>query len=170
MKESPRYIKSLLVPNGQKAVGRKVWGIDLELCWLPFFLATNLMGDTAIPHEALGSPLRLGYSSDGAVKFTKTGRPQIKVAKEISDSVRIVRENFVATLNSYSGSVINTHPDDYKGLVNTIKIAGEPIQNKDKVALQEALKAQVEEAIGKAEAEATPTEETPHAEKEAVPA
>lgn len=151
MKETPRYIKSLLVPNGQKPVGRKVWGIDLELVWLPFFMATNLMGDTAISHEALGAPLRLGYYGDGTVKFNKSGRPQVKVVKELGDTIKTVRENFTATLSNYAGGVINSNPDDYKALVSAIKEAGEPIIQRDRLAMQEALKAQVEEAMAQAE-------------------
>src|SRR3990172_124444 len=34
--ETPSYIKSLLIPNGKKPAGRKVWSIDLETVWLPF--------------------------------------------------------------------------------------------------------------------------------------
>ena len=58
--ESPNYIKSLLIPSIKKPQGRKVWSIDLEQVWLPFFTATNTQGDTAIPVDALGCPLRLG--------------------------------------------------------------------------------------------------------------
>jgi hypothetical protein len=46
------------------------------------------MGDTAIPHEALGAPMRLVYNQDGSVKFSKAGKPVVKVAKDISDNVR----------------------------------------------------------------------------------
>ena len=38
---TPNYIKSLLAPNTKKPQGRKVWSIDLETVWLPFFTATN---------------------------------------------------------------------------------------------------------------------------------
>jgi len=30
MVETPSYIKALLIPNGKKPAGRKVWSIDLE--------------------------------------------------------------------------------------------------------------------------------------------
>ena len=155
MKETPRYIKSLLMPNGQKPAGRKVWSIDLELVWLPFFMATNLMGDTAISHEALGAPLRLSYNPDGTVKFTKSGRPQVKVVKELSDSIRTVRENFTATLTNYAGGVFNSNPDEYKALVSAIRQAGEPIVQRDKTAISEALKAQIEEVMSTAESKVT---------------
>ena len=164
MKETPKYIKSLLIPNGQKPAGKRVWGIDLEMVWLPFFMATNLMGDTAISHEALGSPLRLGYSQDGAVKFNKSGRPQIKVVKELSDTIRTVKENFTATLGNYAGGVINSNPEDYKALVSATRKAGEPIINKDKVALQEAIQAQLEQAMSEAESKAVEPEPEPQPE------
>jgi len=74
--DTPNYIRALLIPtNGSKPRARRVWGIDLETIWLPFFTATNVMGDTAIPADAMGAPLRLGYNADGSVKFSKTGRP-----------------------------------------------------------------------------------------------
>ena len=104
--ETPNYIKSLLMPSIRKPQGRRVWSIDLEQVWLPFFLATNTMGDTAIPSEAIGCPLRLGYDKTGAVRFTQAGRPVVRVAKDIGDSVRLVRDNFTANLLNYAGSVI----------------------------------------------------------------
>ena len=47
--ETPNYIKSLVTPTTKQPQGRKVWSIDLQQVWLPFFTATNTMGDTAIP-------------------------------------------------------------------------------------------------------------------------
>ena len=62
------YIKQLLIPNGKKPQGRRVWAIDLETVWMPFFTATNTMGDTALPADVLGAPLRLAYNGDGSGK------------------------------------------------------------------------------------------------------
>jgi len=120
------------------------------------------MGDTAIPHDALGAPLRLAYNADGSVKFSKTGRPITKVAKELSDNIRMVRDNFTAGLVSYANGVINRKADEYRDLVELAKRAGEPILAKDKTSLEQALARQMEEAV----AEAT----TAPAEREAVPA
>jgi hypothetical protein len=47
--ETPGYIKSLLKPTTGKTSSRKVWSIDLETVWLPYFTACNAMGDSAIP-------------------------------------------------------------------------------------------------------------------------
>jgi len=172
MGDTPNYIKTLLMPNGRKPAGRKVWSIDLETVWLPFFLATNAMGDTAIPAEAIGAPLRLAYNTDGSVKFSKTGRPITKVAKDLSDTIRLVRENFAANLASYAHSVQSANPDGYKAQIDTAKIAGEPIIAKDKANLDNALAKAVEQALAEAEvkakAEAKPEAKTKK--RELVPA
>jgi hypothetical protein len=163
--ETPNYIKSLLVPTTRKPQGRRVWSIDLEQVWLPFFTATNTMGDTAIPSQAIGCPLRLGYDKTGAVRFTQAGRPVIRVAKEIGDNVRLVRDNFTANLLNYAGSVIREHTEDYKAQVELAKEAGEPIYQHDKNQLASAVKALAEaqaiaqaEAVAKAKAEAVKPE------------
>jgi len=166
--ETPNYIKSLLMPNGRKPAGRKVWSIDLELIWLPFLTATNVMGDTRLPHEALGAPLRLAYDADGSVKFSKTGRPITKVAKDLSDTIRMVRENFTATLLSYANGVIAKRANDYKGMVELANKAGEPIVTRDRANLEVALTRQMEEAIASA-TDTPPTTKIPE-EKVATPA
>ena len=153
--ESPQYIKALLKPNGNKPTGRRVWSIDLESVWLPFFTATNTQGDTALAAEALGAPLRLAYDKDGTVKFSQTGRPVVRVVKEVADSVRLVRENFVAALGSYAHNVIGDNPDGYKAQVLAAQEAGRPIVERDKAALLDALLAGADaltEADAKAEA------------------
>ncbi len=150
---TPSYIKSLLVPTAKQPSGRKVWSIDLQQVWLPFFTATNTMGDTAIPSEAIGCPLRLGYEKTGAVRFSQAGRPVIKVAKELGDSIRLVRDNFTANLLNYAGSVIRDNGDAYKAQVQLAVKAGEPIYQHDRVQLDNALKVKAEaEAVVKAEA------------------
>lgn len=149
MMETPSYIKALLTPNGAKPAGRKVWSIDLETVWLPFFTATNVMGDTAIEHEALGAPLRMAYDADGSVKFSKTGRPVVKVVKAIADSVRMVRENFVAGLMAYTHTIATENPDGYQSHIMASIEAGTPIVEKDRQALATTFA-----TIAKAEAEA----------------
>src|SRR5208283_3951314 len=107
--DTPNYIKSLLAPNTKKPQGRKVWSIDLETVWLPFFTASNTMGVTAIQPDSLGAPLRLSYNQDGSVKFSKAGKPVIRVAKDISNNVKLVRDNFIAGLQSYAHEVYTTN-------------------------------------------------------------
>lgn len=164
---TPNYIKALLTPTTKKPQGRKVWSIDLETVWLPFFTATNTMGDTSIPSDALGCPLRLGYDKAGAVRFTQAGRPVIRVAKEISDNVRLVRDNFTANLINYAGEVMNENTEAYKAQVELAQKAGMPIYQHDRVELSKAIEAQLAEAKAKAVTEAkTETEAQP--EREAV--
>ncbi len=151
--ETPNYIRSLLIPTTKQPQGRKVWSIDLERVWLPFFTATNTMGDTAIPVAAIGCPLRLGYDKTGAVRFSQSGRPLVKVAKELADSVRLVRDNFTANILNYVGSVIRDQGDSYKAQVELAQKAGEPIHQHDKLQLDSALKAKAKaEAVALAEA------------------
>ena len=152
--ETPNYIKSLLMPNGRKPVGRKAWSIDLETVWLPFFTATNTVGDTHLPPDALGAPLRLAYDADGSVRFSKTGRPITKVAKDLADTIRMVRQNFSAGLLGYTEQVIAKDKAGYKAQVELARKAGEPIVARDRANLDKAIAKAMEEAVAKAEAEA----------------
>ena len=150
--ETPNYIKALVKPNGKgKANARRVWSIDLETVWLPFFMATNTAGDTAIPNEALGAPLRLATNPDGAVRFSKQGRPVIKVAKDISDNIRLVRENFVSGLQSYATKVATDSHDAYIAQCLKAKEAGKPLIDHDSVMLDKAIAKMQAEAIAEAE-------------------
>lgn len=161
--ETPTYIMSLITPrNGQKARARRVWSIDLAGVWLPFLTATNVAGQTHLPADALGAPLRLGYNADGSVKFSKTGRPVFKVAKDIADTVRLIRDNFVANLQDYTGQVMNDMPDQFQHLLDTSNKAGEPIRVKDNRSLDKAVVQIQAQAIREAGKEAK--------EKVAVPA
>jgi hypothetical protein len=149
-------IDSLLVQrqNG-KGRDRRVWGIPLEGIWLPFFLATNTEGKTAISPEALGAPLRLAKNADGSVKFSKTGRPIFRVAPEIGNQVRIIRENFTAQLSAYAERVIGQKPEEYKAEVAKAQKAGRPILEADAKALDEAIEAEKARQLAEAVAEAT---------------
>lgn len=167
--ETPNYIKSLLTPTTKQPQGRKVWSIDLQQVWLPFFTATNTMGDTAIPSEAIGCPLRLGYDKAGQVRFSQAGRPVIRVAKEIADNVKLVRDNFTANLLNYAGSVMRDNADGYKAQIEMAKKAGEPIYQHDKNQLSNALKARAEaEAREQAEALAKEAESETETEAESA--
>jgi len=174
MENTPSYIKSLLMPNGKKSGGRRVWSIDMETVWLPLLHATNVMGDTAIPAEALGAPIRLSYDKDGGVKFAKSGRPVTKVVKEISQTVTLIRENLVANLQDYTNQVAESKPKEYKVSITSALKAGRPILDNDKAELSKAVQAQLDEAMRKAEyeseAEAPPVEAPPEREKQAVTA
>jgi hypothetical protein len=167
--ETMTYIKALVTPKATRAnASRRVWSIDLETCWLPLFTATNTMGDTAIPSEALGAPLRLGYNKDGTVKFGSSGKPVIRVVKELSDSVRLVRDNFTAGLMAYANGVITESPEAYKAEMVKNLEAGKPIIARDNTMLQNAyahmMTEQVEAEL-KAKAKADKPAETPAVKK-----
>jgi hypothetical protein len=157
--KTPSYIKALLAPNGRKPSGRKVWSIDLETVWLPFFTATNAMGESNIPHDAIGAPLRLALATDGSVKFSKSGRPVTKVVKDLADTVRMMRENFATELQRYAGTVLKDNPEEYKAQLELARQAGEPIIAKDKALLDEAIARAMEQAVAEAEAQPKPKAE-----------
>jgi hypothetical protein len=170
--ETPSYIKALLIKNGKKPAARRVWSIDLETVWLPFFTATNTVGDTAIPSDALGAPLRLAYNPDGSVKFSSKGRPVTKVASELANNIRVVRENFTAGLQGYARMVIDQNAEGYKTEVEKARQAGEPILTHDKAKLDEAIQKRLEAELAKAKAETEAKAKEPKAKpaEELVPA
>ncbi len=138
--KTPSYVKSLLQhSNGKKGPSRKVWSIDLESTWVPFFTATNVMEETAVPSEDLGAPLRLVKAKDGSVKFTQSGRPSMRIAPVLNGHIRMVRENFAAGLQSYTGNVQKDRPDDYKAEVEKAQKAAAPIYEAQEKAIQEAI-------------------------------
>ena len=149
--KTPAYISNLLQPTAKKQNGRKVWSVDLETVWLPFFTASNTMGDTAIPHDALGCPLRLNYAKDGSVKFNANGRPVIKVAKPISEAVQSVKANFIAQLQDYTEAVASERQADYATQVDLAREAGKPVANYDNQQLNLAIQEQMAEAMRQAE-------------------
>ena len=124
---TPSYIKAVLQPRAKSESGRKVWSIDLQYVWLPFFTASNVQGETAIPREAIGAPLRLAKDKDGSVRFNKTGRPVLKVAGELSEAIRMTKDNFVSSLMGFAGQVMKAKPDEYKAEAEACRQAGEPV-------------------------------------------
>jgi len=167
--EIPNYFDCLQAPKApQQAKDRRVWSIELNRVWVPTFTATNTVGKSNIPSEALGYPLRLGYDKAGAVRFSQSGRPVFKVAKEIGDNIRLMREDYEATLLNFVGKVIKNNPEGYKAQVALAQNAGEPIKQHDRRQLHLASEARAKaeaEAMAKAVAEA---EAMAKAEAEAV--
>ncbi|MBI2918056.1 MAG: hypothetical protein HYY01_08675 [Chloroflexi bacterium] len=152
--KTPQYIMDLLRPMSQQSnADRRVWSIPLQTVWVPFFTATNVVGQTRLADESLGAPLRLAKDKDGAVRFTKQGRPVISVAKELSTNVRMVRENFQAGLVAFTSHVRKANAEGYKSQVERALAAGQPIVESDGKALVEAI-SEREEAEAKASARA----------------
>ena len=152
--EVPKYIATLLTPSATAPSDRRVWSIPLQGVLVPFFTATNTVKATNIPSEALGAPLRLTRSPDGEVKFSRTGKPVLKVAPEIASQVRVMRENLIANLLSFTGKVATTEKEAYKAEVEAAQRAAAPILAKDEKDLVEAVAAQV----AAAETEPAPTD------------
>ncbi|MDP2730140.1 MAG: hypothetical protein Q8O55_06640 [Dehalococcoidales bacterium] len=150
-------IKSLLVPpvKTEKKDSRKVWSVDLKKVWIPFFRATNANGETAIPVDAIGAPIRLQYDKAGQPRFSNTGRPVLRVAKPLSDNIKAVRDNFTANLISYATATEKSEPDAIKAHMELERKAGAPIINHDNAMISATLKAMAEaEAKAKAKAKA----------------
>jgi hypothetical protein len=152
------FVKRLLMPVGQQKSARKVWSIDLESVWIPFFTATNTEGCSAISPDALGCPLRLGYAKDGSVRFSQSGKPVIRVAKELSDNVRIVRENFTATLISHTEAVQAEMPTEYEAMQMSSVNAGKAIAKVDGENLNKANALRLEAMAESVETPAVPAE------------
>ena len=172
---TPGYITASLQPIAGAGTDRRVWGIPLNGVWIPFFLATNTQGNTAIASEALGAPLRLQREDDGTPKFSKTGRPVIRVVKALADQVRIVRDNHIAGYLSFVSDVRKANPEQFQAQVEAAQKAGEPITRKDDQCLADYLDAKAEAAAEKVEAEAKKVVAEANAtmadaEKELVPA
>ncbi len=160
MYQTPSYIKQVIMPKARQAkTSRRIWSIDLETVWLPFFTATNAQGDTAMPSEALGAPLRLATAKDGSIRFTDSGTPVIRVVKDISDMVRSIREQFTAGLMAFTNGVATENAEAYKSEAIKAVEAGKPIIARDTAKLQAVIKARADadaEAENETEAEATP--------------
>ena len=142
------FIVQLVKPNSSKPQGRKSWSIDLETVWLPFFHSTNVKGVTKINPEALGAPLRLAYNPDNSVRFSKAGKPVIRICKDISDNVKLVRDNFIAGLQAYASDTAKELPEAYQESITNALKAGKPIIDRDLIELDHArdlqLKAQLD--------------------------
>jgi hypothetical protein len=165
---TPTYIKSLLAPNKSTRGSRRAWGIDVEAVWVPFFTATNVMGETFLPDDVLGAPIRLAKTKDGEVRFDNNGRPRMSVHQELNAQVTLVRENFVAGLQAYTGSVMEERTDAYREQVEAQQLAGAVVleQLHEDVAQALELLAEAEAALEAAQAAAAAQVEREAAEPE----
>ncbi len=59
------------------------------------FTVTNLLGLTHIPQEALDKPYALTCNRDGTVKFSSSGKPSIRINKDIEDNANLVHHNLL---------------------------------------------------------------------------
>ncbi|MFA5186775.1 MAG: hypothetical protein WC551_09885 [Patescibacteria group bacterium] len=157
--KTPAYVKQLLKPVPKQSAGRKVWSIDLETVWIPFFIASNVQGDTNISKDAIGAPLRLQRNTDGTPKFSNNGRPVIRVNGELNQHIRFARENMVFQMLNFASDVQKSDPNAYKAEVEVCQEAGRPVIEKDNLDIQMAVieaakKAKLAEAMEKATSDA----------------
>ncbi|MFH1140367.1 MAG: hypothetical protein V1724_01560 [Chloroflexota bacterium] len=156
----PIYIQNLMKPPASTpSSDRKVWSVPLNGVWLPFFTATNVTGASAISADVLGAPLRLAREQDGTPKFSSKGKPVIRVVRELSDQIKMVRENYVAALVQFAATVQKAMPEEYKAQVQAAHEAGAPIMEKDVEDLTAYM-----EALAAAANAAAPTPRTQEAE------
>ena len=154
-------IASLLRPVVKKTGGRKVWGLDLETTLIPFFTAEAVEGHAYIPPEVLGCPLRLQREEDGEVKFSKTGKPVIRVAKEMGNMVRAMRDNLELNLQAHVIEVKTAKPDEYSKAVKLNQTLGKPIAERDALDLNAAIDARNAAAVAAVAAAADKAAEIP---------
>ncbi len=124
---TPNYVSALLMPHAESKSDKRVWSVPLLGVWVPFFTATNAAGETDIASDVLGAPIRLQKNQDGTPKFSKNGKPVLRTVKELSDQIRLVRDNFTFGLMAYAENVRKTMPAEYKAQVEAAETAGAPI-------------------------------------------
>jgi hypothetical protein len=95
VEESKSYVTERFNKNGKRSRKPIDKGqiVDLNTTLLPFFTATNAMGLTKIPTEALNTPQYLVKNLDGTVKFSKSGEPVLKVNEEIIKNLKMIKDN-----------------------------------------------------------------------------
>lgn len=157
-------VDGLLKQNNGGGGDRRAWNIPLYAVWVPFFTATNAQGKTAIPAEALGAPLRLKKASDGKVKFSKTGRPQFAVARPLNDQIKLVRDNFIAQLQSFTNQSVDADSESYQAEVQKSQEAAKPLIDYDKRELEAAIE-RGEQAEAMGETPQAPQGEAPQGEQ-----
>jgi len=60
-------------------------------------------------------------------KFSQRGRSVLRVAREVNDQIRLVRDNFTFGLMAYAENIRKTMPAEYKARVDGAANAGGPI-------------------------------------------
>jgi len=158
---TPGYIQALLQPRPERAADRKSWSIPVFGVWLPFFTATNVAGETHISQETLGAPVRLAREKDGTARIGENGRPVLRLVKELSDQVRMVRENFQAGLVAYAEGVARAMPDAYKAQVDAARKKGEVINKLEMKLLTDTLDARAAKPADTETGEGEPTDGKP---------
>jgi hypothetical protein len=117
----------MLKPQAKSGGDKRAWSISVRTTWVPFFMATNAKGLSAIEPDVLGAPERLARDKDGSIKFSKSGRPMTRVHPVLAEQVKIARDYYEADLLGYAGNVARELPGKYKAQVELAQRAAEPI-------------------------------------------
>lgn len=83
--------------------------------------------------------MRLQRNKEGMPKFSQRGRSVLRVAREVNDQIRLVRDNFTFGLMAYTENIRKTMPAEYKAQVEAAENAGAPITKGDCVAVMSYL-------------------------------
>jgi hypothetical protein len=120
-------ITSMLKPQFKSGSEKRAWSIGIRTTWVPFYTATNAAGKSSIPADVLGAPERLARNKDGSIKFSKSGRPVMRVHPVLAEKVKICRDNYEADLLGYVGRISSEMPGKYKAEVQLAQRAAVPI-------------------------------------------
>ena len=80
--------------------GRRAVSLLEHPAWIPFFEACNKERITNLPQSALDRGLYLQTDSEGEIKFTRSGRPQMRLAPELEVLIKNVLQK--ATEGGYN--------------------------------------------------------------------
>ena len=141
--------KWLVTPLPTKdTVVRRVKSFDVAML-VDYAVAQNVCGNTTIPLEAIGAPYRLRTNKAGVVQFSQTGKPSVRVAKEIVAFGTMIHNNIVSAIVSDTSRVYAEKEAEVKAMIAAAAKAGAPIINSDNTKLTAAIAARA-----KAEADA----------------
>ncbi len=135
MAKSGLDIHALMKQSPDKAKDRSVWGLPLNGLWIPFFMATNTVGESNIDSGSLGCPLRLAVDKDGVPKLKDDGSARYQVDKTISKAVKGVKDNIAFGLMTFTETTKRARPDEYKAQVEAAQKAGDEIREHEDTTL-----------------------------------
>ncbi len=134
-------IKALVTPLPTKdQITRRVKSLDVAML-VSFAVAQNVEGNTTIPLEAIGAPYRLRTNKAGEVAFSASGRPSVRVAKELVAFGTMIHNNIVSAIVSDTARVFTEKEAEVNTMIAAAQKAGAPIINADNVKLTAAIAA-----------------------------
>lgn len=148
------FTEVVIAPATRRAATRRVWGIDLDT-WVSYLTATNVMGKTQFAPEILGKPLELARAKDGSIRFNDSGKPIVRVRKDISSFANNARDKYASSLQAYTGLVMGERPEAFKDMVGSSQQAAAPLYEQETLDLAEAT-AMLEAALKAAQATPQP--------------